>query len=96
MKIKLKTTIIIGILVFILSMASTYAYLSYTVTNDVAIKGNIVNINATLNVELVSGTNTNMVPMMDNALNNAINGTGGTEACVDSKGIYLVKYIRLL
>ena len=86
MKIKLKTTIIIGILVFILSMASTYAYLSYSVTNDVAIKGNIVNINATLNVELVSGTNTNMVPMMDNALNNAINGTGGTKACVDSKG----------
>ena len=86
MKIKLKTTIIIGILVFILTMASTYAYLSYSVTNDVAIKGNIVNINATLNVELVSGTNTNMVPMMDNALNNAINGVGGTKACVDSKG----------
>ena len=86
MKIKLKTTIIIGILVFILSMASTYAYLSYSVTNDVVIKGNIVNINATLNVELVSGTNTNMVPMMDNALNNAINGTGGTDKCVDSKG----------
>ena len=86
MKIKLKTIIIIGILVFILSMASTYAYLSYSVTNDVAIKGNIVNIKATLNVELVSGTNTNMVPMMDNALNNAINGTGGTKACVDSKG----------
>ena len=86
MKIKLKTTIIIGILVFILTMASTYAYLSYSVTNDVVIKGNIVNINATLNVELVSGTNTNMVPMMDNALNNAINGTGGTDKCVDSKG----------
>ena len=86
MKIKLKTTIIIGILVFILTMASTYAYLSYSVTNDVAIKGNIVNINATLNVELVSGANTDMVPMMDNALNNAINGTGGTKACVDSKG----------
>ena len=85
-KISLKTTIIASIIVFILSMASTYAYLSYSVTNDVAIKGNIVNINATLNVELVSGTNTNMVPMMDNALNNAINGTGGTDKCVDSKG----------
>ena len=79
-------TIIASIIVFILSMASTYAYLSYSVTNDVAIKGNIVNINATLNVELVSGANTDMVPMMDNALNNAINGTGGTKACVDSKG----------
>ena len=86
MKVKLKTTIIIGILVFILSMASTYAYLSYSVTNDVVIKGNIVNMKATLNVELVSGTNNEMVPMMDNALNNAINGTGGTSACVDSKG----------
>ncbi len=86
MKIKLKTTIIIGILVFILSMASTYAYLSYSVTNDVVIKGNIVNMKATLNVELVSGTNNEMVPMMDNALNNAINGTGGTSACVDSRG----------
>ena len=85
-KISLKMTIIASIIVFILSMASTYAYLSYSVTNDVAIKGNIVNINATLNVELVSGTNTDMVPMMDNALNNAINGTGGTKACVDSKG----------
>ena len=62
MKIKLKTTIIIGILVFILSMASTYAYLSYSVTNDVVIKGNVVNIKATLNVERVSETNTNMVP----------------------------------
>ena len=85
-KISLKMTIVIGIIVFILTMGATYAYLSYSVTNDVAIKGNIVNINATLNVELVSGTNTNMVPMMDNALNNAINGTGGTKACVDSKG----------
>ena len=84
--ISLKMTIVIGIIVFILTMGATYAYLSYSVTNDVAIKGNIVNINATLNVELVSGTNTNMVPMMDNALNNAINGTGGTKACVDSKG----------
>ena len=85
-KISLKMTIVIGIIVFILTMGATYAYLSYSVTNDVAIKGNIVNINATLNVELVSGTNTDMVPMMDNALNNAINGTGGTKACVDSKG----------
>ena len=84
-KISLKMTIIIGIIVFILTMASTYAYLSYSVTNDVAIKGNIVNINATLNVELVSGTNINMVPMMDNALNNAINGVGGTNKCIDSK-----------
>ena len=84
--ISLKMTIIASIIVFILSMASTYAYLSYNVTNDVAIKGNIVNINATLNVELVSGANTDMVPMMDSALNNAINGVGGTEACVDSKG----------
>ena len=85
-KISLKMTIITSIIVFILTMGATYAYLSYSVTNDVAIKGNIVNINATLNVELVSGTNTDMVPMMDNALNNAINGTGGTKACVDSKG----------
>ena len=85
-KISLKMTIIASIIVFILSMASTYAYLSYSVTNDVVIKGNIVNIKATLNVELVSGTNTNMVPMIDNALNNAINGTGGTDKCVDSKG----------
>ena len=85
-KISLKMTIVIGIIVFILTMGATYAYLSYSVTNDVAIKGNIVNINATLNVELVSGANTDMVPMMDNALNNAINGTGGTKACVDSKG----------
>ena len=84
--ISLKITIIASIIVFILTMGATYAYLSYSVTNDVAIKGNIVNINATLNVELVSGANTDMVPMMDNALNNAINGTGGTKACVDSKG----------
>ena len=84
-KISLRMTIIIGIIVFILTMGATYAYLSYSVTNDVAIKGNIVNINATLNVELVSGTNTNMVPMMDNALNNAINGVGGTNKCIDSK-----------
>ena len=55
-------TIIASIIVFILSMASTYAYLSYSVTNDVVIKGNVVNIKATLNVERVSETNTNMVP----------------------------------
>ena len=84
--ISLKMTIITSIIVFILSMASTYAYLSYSVTNDVVIKGNIVKINATLNVELVSGTNTDMVPMMDSALNNAINGVGGTDKCIDSKG----------
>ena len=85
-KISLKMTIVIGIIVFILTMGATYAYLSYSVTNDVAIKGNIVNINATLNVELVSEANTDMVPMMDNALNNAINGIGGTNKCIDSKG----------
>ncbi len=60
--ISLKMTIIASIIVFILSMASTYAYLSYSVTNDVVIKGNVVNIKATLNVERVSETNTNMVP----------------------------------
>ena len=69
---------------FILVTGITYAYYTFNRENTTAIVGNVVGIDADLDVELVVGTNSKMVPLKDDALSNAIKGTGGVSACVDA------------
>ena len=54
----------------------TYSYLAYSYQNDVVIKGNVVNVDATLTVERVVGSNAGMVPLISSHLTNEINGVG--------------------
>ena len=82
-----KKIIIYGVIllvVFVVSIVGTYAYYSFSVSNNSVIAGSVSSINATLDVELVVGSNNQMVPMNDNALTNALVGTGGVSPCIDS------------
>lgn len=65
---------------------ATYSYLAYTYQNNSVIKGNVISVDADLKVELVKGSNTKLVPLSDDGLTNAINGTGGEDVCVDANG----------
>lgn len=80
--------IIIAIIVLIVIITrTTYSFLAYSYSNRSVIKGNVIAVNATLDVERVVGTNEGMVPLKDSSLNNAINGVGSTNgACVDKYG----------
>lgn len=71
----------------LLTIGTTYAYFAYMEEDTVAIQGNIIAVNAELEVDLVVGTNTEMVPLLDAALSNALNGVGSTNgACIDRVG----------
>ena len=80
--------IIIAIIVLLVIITrTTYSFLAYSYSNRSVIKGNVVAVNATLDVERVVGTNEGMVPLKDSSLNNAINGVGSSNgACVDKYG----------
>ena len=79
---------IVGIIIFsILVIGATYSYYAYSYQNEVAIKGNVIAIDADLTVELVVGNNKKLVPLLDDALSNAINGVGSSNgACIDNNG----------
>jgi len=95
-----KFTIEFIFIYFLVSLGSTYAYYAYQVDDTVAITGNVVAIDADLEVDLVVGTNEEMVPMDDDALSNALKGVGSTNgACVDMVGnlscqVYRIKLIN--
>ena len=78
----------IGIIIFSMIVTGiTYAYYSYRYEDSVAIKGNVISIDATLDVELIAGTNEKMVPLNDSSLSNAINGVDTPNgACIDKYG----------
>ena len=80
--------IIIAIIVLLVIITrTTYSFLAYSYRNRSVIKGNVIAVNATLDVERVVGTNEGMVPLKDSSLNNAINGIGSSNgACVDKYG----------
>ena len=80
--------IIIAIIVLLVIITrATYSFLAYSYSNRSVIKGNVIAVNATLDVERVVGTNEGMVPLKDSSLNNAINGVGSSNgACVDKYG----------
>ena len=79
---------VLGLVVLSLCIIGiTYSYLAYSYQNDVVIKGNVVNVDATLTVERVVGSNAGMVPLISSHLTNAINGVGSDNgACVDANG----------
>ena len=87
-RFKFKKYYIIGLIIFSLIITgATYAFLYYRYENSVAIKGNVIAIDADLTVELVVGNNKKLVPLKDDALSNAINGVGSDNgACIDSNG----------
>ena len=82
-----KYTITFLFVYFIATIGITYAYYAYQVQEESVIVGNVVAIDADLDVQLVVGTIGEMVPMKDDALSNAINGVGSDNgACIDSLG----------
>ena len=82
-----KYTIAFLFVYFLAVVGVSYAYYAYQVEEETVIVGNIISIDADLEVELVVGTTEKMVPMMNDALSNAINGVGSTNGpCIDSVG----------
>ena len=82
-----KYYIIALIVIFILGVSTTYSYYAYSYEDSVAIKGNVIAIDADLTVELVVGNNGQMVPLKDSSLSNALNAVDTTNgACVDKYG----------
>ena len=72
---------------FLFTTGMTYAYFAFQVENTSVITGNVIAIDADLNVELVVGNNGKLVPMDDEALSNAIKGVGSTNGvCIDTYG----------
>ena len=71
-----KYTILLLFTYFVFGVGFSYAYFAYTYENTTTIVGNVIAINATLDVQRVVGTNTKMVPMQNNALSNALNNVG--------------------
>ena len=78
----------IGIIIFSMIVTGiTYAYYSYRYEDSVAIKGNVIAIDAILDVELIAGTNEKMVPLNDSSLSNALNAVDTPNgACIDKYG----------
>lgn len=74
------------LIVFIVSIGATYAFFSYSKTDDKIIAGNVVGMSATVTVERVVGSDNQMVPMSYKALSNAITVNGGNSICVDKNG----------
>ena len=83
-----KYTILLLFTYFVFGVGFSYAYFAYTYENTTTIVGNVIAINATLEVEQVVGTNEKMVPMQNLALSNALKGVNGdgVNGCVDSNG----------
>ena len=80
-------TIILVLIVFIVGVGITYAYYAFSYEEDSVIVGNVIAIDVDLEVDLVVGTNEEMVPLNNSSLSNAINGVGSTNgACVDAVG----------
>ena len=82
-----KYTFLLLFIYCLLGIGVTYAYLAFRVENNSVITGNVIAIDVELEVDLVVGTNDDMVPLNGDALSNALNGVGSTNgACVDNVG----------
>ena len=80
-------TIALILIVFLGGIGLTYAYYAFSYEEESVIAGNVINVDVDLEVDLVVGTNEEMVPLQDEALSNALNAVGSTNgACVDSVG----------
>ena len=83
-----KYIIIFLFIIFLFGIGGTYAYYAFQVESETSvIAGNVISIDVDLSVELVVGTNTKMVPLLDDALSNALNAVESDNgACIDSLG----------
>ena len=83
-----KYTILLLFTYFVFGVGFSYAYFAYSYQNTTTIVGNVIAINATLEVEQVVGTNEKMVPMQNLALSNALKGVNGdgVNGCIDANG----------
>lgn len=80
-------TIALVLIYFLCGVGVSYAYFAFNYENTSTITGTVVNVNATLTVNRVVGNDDGLVPMMDDALSNALNAVGTTNgACIDSLG----------
>lgn len=82
-----KYTFLFILIWFIFGAGGTYAYYAFQYEKESVIVGSVVGINVDLDVELVVGDNSGLVPLNKDALSNALNGHGSTNGpCVDSLG----------
>ena len=82
-----RSTMLFIFIYFILGVGITYGYLAFRVEEEEIIVGNIISIDADLEVELVVGNTTKLVPMLNDALPNAIIGKGSENGpCIDAIG----------
>ena len=91
---------IIGILLIAI-IGATYAYYAYNMEDNNTITGNASTTNLSLTVTRIIPTtdeedDKTMVPLLDTALYNAINGVGGNKSCVDSNGNLSCKIYRIV
>lgn len=88
LKKRRKFILIVLFIYAIVVIGSTYAYLYISDKNNNTLAGNMATANLELKVTRVtpsedSGTS-NLVPLLDAALNNALKGNGGISSCIDS------------
>lgn len=82
-----KYTLFIYLFILLFCAGATYAYFAFRVEEEAVLVGDAVGINVDLDVELVVGSNDEMVPLKYDALSNALNGVGSENgACVDDLG----------
>ena len=92
-KSKKKIIIIISaiILIVIISLLSyTYAYFSFSNNDNNAITGNATKTEIQLTVEKIVPTANNsdlkLIPLLNDAVSNAVAGIGGNSSCIDANG----------
>ena len=79
-----KYIMILILILFLLTTGITYAYYAFRIEEESVIVGNAVAINVELKVDLIEGTNTKMVPLLNDYLDEAIKGEGSPNgACID-------------
>lgn len=85
---KVKIIILIIIIILLIGIVGiTYAYFTYSYEKESALVGTVVGVDATLDVDLVVGDNSGLVPLNKEALQNALKGIGSDNGpCIDSAG----------
>jgi len=81
---------IVSLLLIVSVLSYTYAYFAFSATNTDSIKGDAGVPKLDLTIEKVVPTESNsslrLVPLLDNAIGNAVAGTGGKSSCIDANG----------
>ena len=97
----LLSSILFVFILLISIVTATYAYFSVNMSDNSTITGDASSTDLSLTVTRVIPTTANedslkMVPLLDNALSNAINGVGGQKSCIDGNGNLSCKIYRII